>query len=597
MTARWGLLRANAGSSLIFVGFMPPTFSSSFCSVVSLFVRSPLRHTQRLRCHPSPSLLVGGALIVGLSPVLVSPILAQTPSAPGRAIIRTSPERQAIAAARARALSLIENRIGPVPTPRNPPQEWERWLFSRYRGAGGNISLIASLVHQDLQLAARWLDSPNAVVRRRGVRVAAIANLYAASVEAAGEPRLRASIYDGFLLPYVADAPAGGLGNAPSIREGASVAFRRTGQTRRQIEVLNSIIAQEPRTALADMSRVHLAEALAQRRDYRGAIAQLRAVTTPDLSGALARIPELERLLAQQVANPEPAITGSPVEVPPSVPGSPVPDAPVATPPPTVPEGTGVPPDNGLPGGNAPGKPDRPPANPPAPANPPGEVNPVAPTVPGLGDTPMDNAPVGGAPVDNAPEGLPGGGRPDATVPGGEAAPDGTGETTADEGDRATRMSRALAAAQLAAALTKKAEQAAALSLAKMLDTAEAEEDLEAATQARDAAAPRSRRAGANGAGAAAKPNLAALRTRRYSAAREASAAAETARKATQAAQVATAEAARLAVLVHAVSPQDAQNTAPAPPADPTDALPVAADAAAAPTAPAPTAPAPETAQ
>lgn len=232
----------------------------------------------------------------------------------------TSLPRSPNAAAQQRALSardqaflVLERQAGAVDEPNfnllKGAGDLEGWVWNRYRAVTEDETLsrrerekmLAGVVHQDLQLAEVGLEQPDEGVRRRALRVASIANLYASSLSA--DPRLQAALYEGFLLPNVGLAPAQGWGDAASLLEGAAMAFKLTGKPERQIETLDKLLLMQQGTghgAGADIARVHLSGALEKSEQYREAITTLEAVTTPDLLGAKKQLNALRNKLNDQ---------------------------------------------------------------------------------------------------------------------------------------------------------------------------------------------------------------------------------------------------------------------------------------------------------
>lgn len=502
--------------------------------------------------------------------------------------------------ARERAFSILEEMAGgdveaPLDGLLNVPN-FEAQLMARYRATteggaeGDDLSPrqmegeLAALVHHDLQLALAAMGSRDANLQRRGVRVASLSNLYARLLPS--DPRLSAAIYEGFLLPGASAAPATGWGNKSSLLEGAAVAFRQVGQGERQVQVLRQLLSTQDgvnplgagaqggaNSSAADVTRIHLADALAsgsffdsgqkqvehekQMTRLGEAIYQLDLVSTPDLLGARSRLPELRQELealqnisiAQAAAqDPVPALNTG---------GAPKNGGANSTA-----ANTGAL-SNGAPITSAPN------------TNVPNANVPNTGAVPGVGTGGVLGGGMGGngprlaqnggaeGGADAGVEGIDGEGVDDA-----DAARDGAAEDTPNqsttaktpdeieeekedalrpgESEKMRRVRRATRAAQKAEALTKKAGQAATISLARMLDAADAQGALEAAEKKRVAQPQNTVRNRE-----AAPRDITALRLEASRAAHAAALASQLSQEAGKAAQKATARAALLALEVH----------------------------------------------
>ena len=447
--------------------------------------------------------------------------------------------------ARDRAFEILEAQSGPVEAPPVAllqAGDGEGWVWNRYRAVTEDATLsprqraklIAGVVHQDLQLAEVGMSAADEATRRKALRVATIANLYAGMLH--DDPRLPAALYEGFLLPNVALAPAKGWGNAPSLLEGASVAFKLSGRANSRRETLLQLLHLQygaGNTAGADMARVHLADALEAEAQYGAAIEFLQGVTTPDLLGAKSRIYQLSLKLAQQKAQKNKAIEqtqGTGATAPTGKPANPAPAG-----------ATG--------GGNGAGG--------------------LAGGLPGLG--------MGGGPPAQR---LARAGRAGTQANG---AP-GEGEAAEDESEIMRRMRLATEAAQKAQQESKRAGELTTIALAKMLDASDAQSALEEA-EAEAGRAPKRLQPTAAG---TTKPDLLALRRTAQTTQREASEAAGDAKRASIAAKDASEEAARLALAVFITEP----DAAPAQDETQDETAPAMPQPAAQPAAPQPEAPA-----
>ena len=480
------------------------------------------------------SICLEPARVAGLGIALLAPALsplslaARAQVTPGRAPLsgfqKAQAARQALVA-RDQTFDLLERQSGPIEEAEvgalSGARDPDSWLWSRYRAVTADATLspaqrqrlLAGVVHQDLQLAEVALASSDPLVRRRGLRAATIANLYAGSLS--DDPRLQAALYQGFLLPNLDVAPRTGWGDAPSLLEGASVALGMSGRPLEQRAALGELLQMQKgagNVAGADMARVHLSSVLEAAGDYRGAFQQLDAVTTPDLMGARAHLKDLFREMQAQMRAAQTA--GQ----------NPAPQ----------------------PAGN----------NPPTNANAPSNPNPGAATIalasPGLemgrggGDSRQRLAQAGKA------------------ERGGQG--EGTEAATPDESEAMRRVRLAAEAAKRAQELTKKAGELATISLAKWLDASDAQAALDAANGLAPA------RPATPGRASAPPPDPLTLRANAQKTAREASEAAEDAKRAALAAQQATDEAAKLALRVFNVepaTPQNGENPQPATPVQP----------------------------
>lgn len=422
------------------------------------------------------------------------PVLAQSIDLP---LVR-EPEA---GVSRQRAFSLLEARAGGVerlalaPLGATPPANEEMWQHRRLEAAGGRSGQIAGLLHHDLQHAEQLLFSHDPAMRSLGLALASNVALYAALLEEkSGDARLRAAVYEGFLVPFEPRAPRHGRLSRTEILEGAAVAWDNTGQKEQRMEALLRLLRQASTVAQGDMVRVHLAEEYALQRRYAKAWRELKSITTRDLLGAKSRMPELLRLMrAQQGATnrdkkprAEQDTTQTPGEAAPAL---------------------------GVPGIG----------------------------VPGLGLPFPRMAQAGGE----------GGGGGAADAPGEEeltpeeraqAEKDETQAKAKTKTEEDTPFTRATRAAQKAASLARQAQTASTIALARLLDAADAGRELEAAQVAPKA--PQRKVSTAK---------LQALEQSALAKARLASKAAKDAQKATQLAQEASAEAARLALLIPGV--------------------------------------------
>lgn len=473
------------------------------------------------------------APLSGLVFVLAAPVaMAPMPSAQaqgqnknqGAARPNSALSRQALAA-RDRVFAILDEQVkGGV---EEPPMamlgvpDLDTWLFRRYYSITADETLsprqrerqIAGTIHQDLQLAEYGLTVDNPLAQKKALRVATIANLYVGMLPA--DPRLQAALYEGFLLPNVAMAPEKGWGARPALLEGASVAYQMSGRADLQIQTLRNLLNfQKSRSNVpgADIARIHLSDALEGRSQFPEAIQQLDAVTTPDLLGAKKYLGELRRenyeyqmalweRYQAQLAAERAAAQGNPA-------GASAQNAAQNT-------------DATNNGGIVPAvaKPELPPG--------------------GFGTL----ARGGRRFAQNN------GGRGNGGETGGTEA--GNGDVIEGESEKMHRMRLAAEAAQLAKELTKKADELSTISLAKMLDAADAQRALETAEKG-GAPAPR-RGARLNDGTAASATDVFTLRRTAENLARVASEAAGDAKRATIAAQKASEEAAKLALRVFIV--------------------------------------------
>lgn len=432
-------------------------------------------------------------------------------------------------AARDRAFAILDGQVkGGV---EEPPMamlgvpDLDTWLFRRYYSITEDQTLsprqrermIAGTIHQDLQLAEYGLTTDNPLVQKKALRVATIANLYVGMLPA--DPRLQAALYEGFLLPNVAMAPEKGWGARAALLEGASVAYGMSGRADQQIQTLRNLLNfQKSRSNVpgADIARIHLSDALEGRSQFPEAIQQLDAVTTPDLLGAKKYLGELRRKNYEyqlafweryqaQLAAERAAAQGN--------------TAGVSTQ--NAAQNTDANGNGTNTGGIVPAvaKPELPPG--------------------GFGTLAR-----GGRRFAQNNGGRGNGGETGGTE-------QGAGDVIEGESEKMRRMRLAAEAAQVAKELTKKADELSTISLAKMLDAADAQRALEAAEKG-EAQAPR-RGARLNDGTAASAPDIFTLRRTAENLARAASEAAGDAKRATVAAQEASEEAAKLALRVFIV--------------------------------------------
>lgn len=306
-----------------------------------------------MRLSSSSFRRISFSLFVPLLPGLLLPgflLLRTTPALPAPARIKPLPVSP-VTLARERVFSTLEELAG---SPMEAPDpsllkvaNFEARLISRYRAATEDEELnpqqqqarVAALVLYDFHLALLGLESSDTALQRRGARIAGLSNLYVRLLP--DNPRLKAAIYEGFLLPGLSAAPATGWGNASSLLEGAAMAFHEAGQSERQVEVLRQLLktqtsasdAESAHSPDADLTRIHLADALSgdtftdngPRRAKRQnqvarlseAIALLEQVGTPDLSGAKSRLPELRLGLEElQLASKAPAAQNTKPQTP-----------------------------------------------------------------------------------------------------------------------------------------------------------------------------------------------------------------------------------------------------------------------------------------
>lgn len=139
--------------------------------------------------------------------------------------------------------------------------------------------------------------------QRRGLRVAYNANFVVAA--RLKDDWLCAHLFDGFLVPFQAAASLGEsetLGQQRLLQDAAN-AYRRVKATDKQVAVLRALVevAQRAKDADgADWARVKLADGLAAQGNYAEAIANLKAIKSPNMSGSKKRIPQLEAQQAKQ---------------------------------------------------------------------------------------------------------------------------------------------------------------------------------------------------------------------------------------------------------------------------------------------------------
>ena len=510
-----------------------------------------------------------------------------------------------------RAFALLAERAGygkdPVPPAQEPPANWQGWMVARYQGAllpAGREDtmdgeMTAALLYQDLLRVRLWLASPDVPTRTKALKMGGMALLYARSLDGSGGigdkddsfpcDELRAAICEGFLMPFLRYAPGEGPGSRRQVLESVSTIYRDLGRANDQIQVLRlqagTHPTQSPNRPLkneeADMARVHLTDALlmgvpplteitpkemslAQARGYERdtweALTTLRAVETPDLEGAKARLPEIE---AQYNAIKARVAQWNVAQIPPGlVPASPAPGA----------APTGGTAGGGTAGGGMAG----------APATGAQPQPPLIGGIAGLGTRGTGT----GAETEAGAEPEEGG----TTRKEDDAAQARLEEEAARADTPAGRARRALNAAQKAAAATKRAGRLSALALSLASEAAQAHQALAMARAPKEKARPAQGPVGEDGAeeegvaggmdealqALAALP-LPQLERRVYDASRAASDAARRADEATSLAQKATARARNLALIV-----QLSSNVNRAPVAVPV-AVPVAAPAPGAP--------------
>lgn len=503
----------------------------------------------------APLVLAQGANPPGIAP----PVEGNTPNSPF--LLGLNSKRTLIA--QNRAFALLAQRAGygqePVPPAEEPPANWLGWMIGRYQGAllppGREETMdgeaVAALVHQDLQRVRLWLQAPDAGTRTKALKMGGMALLYARSLDGSGgigdkngsfpSDELRAAISEGFLIPFLSYAPTDGPGSRRQVLEGVSTIYRDLGRTSDQRQVLRLLAGTQASPPYhgpeADVARVHLVDALVMgvppleeiapdlmeraeaegyERDTLEALSTLWAVTTPDLQGAKARLPEIEeqhsairaKLLAWNKAGEVPGAGNTP-----GVPGA----------------GGG----NGA--GTTPGTAQQPP------------------TIGGLGAGKNQ----GGAGGDGGDEGGDAGSAPGAAKDDAEQARLDEEQAKADT--PAGRAKRAFEAAQKAAAATRRAQRLSAMALSLAGEAAQAHQALAMARAPKVAARPAQTPANEEDAvpdgtddalrALAALP-LPQLERRVYDTSRAASDAARRADEATVLAQKATARARNLCLLV-----------------------------------------------
>lgn len=208
--------------------------------------------------------------------------------------------------ARDQVFALLEKRSGRVERVSRQelldadPDE-ERWQHKRLEAAGDDLRVVAGLLHLDLQKAEVLLSTRDKALQTRGLLLASNAVLYVALLEDDdGDARLRAALYEGFLLPFVDAAPGSGRHGRFALLEGGAVALGDVGNTGGSMAVLDHIVKTAPNKPQSDMARVHLVDALAASERYSEAHKLLQEVTTPDLEGAKLRSGELWRKYREQ---------------------------------------------------------------------------------------------------------------------------------------------------------------------------------------------------------------------------------------------------------------------------------------------------------
>lgn len=402
----------------------------------------------------------------------------------------------------------------------------ELWQHKRLEAAGDDLRAVAGLLHLDLQKAEALLASRDKALQRRGLLLAGNAVLYVRLFEDDdGDARLRAALYEGFLLPFIDLAPAEGGNSRFALLEGGAVALGVVGNGGGSRAILETIVKTAPKRPQSDIARVHLADALAGAgvERYYEAYELLEAVETPDLEGAKARSQEmLRKHRAQQRALLEKlraARTGAGGGTEATGPQSPAAPTPATT------------------GGAGAG---------------------------GAGGANMGGLALPGQRLAQATGG--GNGPQPAGETGEEALPEDADAAPAEDDtgdDVLSRARRAAKAAQKASLLTRKAQDAATISLARLLDAVDAQQAYQAAIA--PPAAP-GRRVATDRNAPVVNPNV--LKAEAEAKSGLASQAAAEAQAASLEAQEATKVAAKLALLVHNTPAAPIAATTPPKPAD-----------------------------
>ena len=187
--------------------------------------------------------------------------------------------------------------------PSYPTDNLLSWTRQGFAEAGSDPQLLYRAIYEQLLVAQQLLANPDLRQQRRGLRVAYNANFKIAARLKDGW--LSAHLFDGFLVPFLGAALTGEsetLGRRRLLQDAAN-AYRRSKAADKQVAVLRVLVEVEERAKNADgadWARVKLADGLAAQNRYAEAIANLKAVKSPNMSGSKERISQLESLQKAQ---------------------------------------------------------------------------------------------------------------------------------------------------------------------------------------------------------------------------------------------------------------------------------------------------------
>jgi len=193
---------------------------------------------------------------------------------------------------------------------RNPllsARELDDWLSERERGTSQSGRGVWMRAAEQLLLARELCQSKSATWHRWGAGLARRTALQVATRD--NDLALGAQILEGFALPFINDLPdkavaatdeADGSALEPNkqmLLQDATNFYRAGGNPQRLLSAVVALVFVAEKagdTEGADWARIKLAQDLGNRGRFYEAIAQLKAVTSPNLLGARAWIPELE---------------------------------------------------------------------------------------------------------------------------------------------------------------------------------------------------------------------------------------------------------------------------------------------------------------
>jgi hypothetical protein len=186
-----------------------------------------------------------------------------------------------------------------VTLPRFPSNNLIAWTQQKFEVAGRDSQLLYPAVYEQLLIAQQLLADKNPQQRRRGLRVAHNINFKVAT--RLRDKWLSSRLFDAFILPYLDALSAGGQGqgtlNRQRLLQDAGSAYRLTGEKSKHLAILRFLVkaAEDAKnTDGADWARIKLAESLVAQGNFQEAIANLKAVESPNMSGSKRWIPELE---------------------------------------------------------------------------------------------------------------------------------------------------------------------------------------------------------------------------------------------------------------------------------------------------------------